>query len=197
MFEPFFTTKPKGLGTGLGLSTIYGIVKQTGGHIRAYSELGHGTTFEIYLPRIEEDATPAPTRPERAVEPIARGIETILLVEDEPLVRRLAQRILEDCGYRVLAAANGPEALQIVKSYEGDIHLLLTDVIMPRMSGREVADRMASLRPNARMLFMSGHTEDAIVHHGVLEPQVAFLQKPFTPQVLASKVRSVLDQGTD
>jgi two-component system CheB/CheR fusion protein len=190
-FEPFFTTKPKGLGTGLGLSTIYGIVKQSGGHIWAYSELGHGTTFQIYLPRLAGAATtPASDgRPERSL----RGTETILVVEDEPMVRRLTQNILEDEGYRVLPASNGPEALQLMKEYQGAIHMLLTDVIMPRMSGREVADRMASQRPDARVLFMSGHTEDAIVHHGVLDPGVAFLGKPFTPLGLLAKVREVLD----
>jgi two-component system, chemotaxis family, CheB/CheR fusion protein len=192
LFEPFFTTKPKGIGTGLGLSTTYGFVKQSGGHVWAYSELGRGTTFHIYLPPApEEEGAAAPTAASQ--EAIPKGSETILLVEDEPMVRRLSQEILEQAGYRVLPVANGPEALQVLKSFKDPVHLLLTDVILPQMSGRELADRVAQQRPEARVLFMTGHTEDAIVHHGVLEPGVALLQKPFTPPMLARKVRSVLD----
>ena len=191
LFEPFFTTKPRGLGTGLGLATIHGIVKQSGGHVWAYSELGHGTTFEVYLPHVEaEGGTPDSAR--SAVHgPAPRGTETILLVEDEPLVRRLASTVLKENGYNVLEAANGPEALRLAGSQTGDIDLLLTDVIMPRMS--EAADRLASERADMKVLFMSGHPEDALSHHGVLDPEFAFLPKPFTPESLSFKVREVLD----
>jgi two-component system CheB/CheR fusion protein len=193
LFEPFFTTKARGLGTGLGLATIYGIVKQSGGHILAYSELGQGTTFRIYLPRVE--AEPTPTEVRAASTPRPRGTETVLLVEDEPLVRRLAATVLEENGYHVLEASGGPEALRLASEHGGFIHLLLTDVVMPRMSGREVADRIASQRPDTKILFMSGHPEDAIAHHGVMDPEFAFLPKPFTPDVLSVKVREVLDSG--
>jgi two-component system, chemotaxis family, CheB/CheR fusion protein len=192
LFEPFFTTKPKGIGTGLGLSTAYGFVKQSGGHVWAYSELGQGTTFHIYLPPVpEEESAAAPAA--ASGQALPKGSETVLLVEDEPMVRRLSQEILEEAGYRVAPAANGLEALQILKSFKDPIHLLLTDVILPQMSGRELADRIAQQRPEVRVLFMTGHTEDAIVHHGVLEPGIALLQKPFTPPALVQKVRSVLD----
>jgi len=191
LFEPFFTTKPKGLGTGLGLATIYGIVKQSGGHIWAYSELGQGTTFKIYLPRVHGEAAAVEPKPASRVR--ARGTETVLLVEDEPMVRRLALTILREAGYHVLEAANGPEALRMAREHGDSIHLLLTDVVMPRMSGREVADRLKAQRPDLKILFMSGNTEEAIGNHGVLEPGFAFLQKPFTPAGLSSKVREVLD----
>jgi CheY-like chemotaxis protein len=195
LFEPFFTTKPKGLGVGLGLSTIYGIVRQSGGYIWAFSELGEGTTFQIYLPRVEAEEEAFSGDGQKAPRTVVGGSETILLVEDDPLVRRLARQVLEESGYSVVPAANGPEALQALKSHKDSIHLLLTDVVMPRMSGREVADRVVSQRPDAKVLFMSGHTEDAIVYHGVLEPGVAFLQKPFTPHGLLTKVRDVLDNS--
>jgi two-component system CheB/CheR fusion protein len=190
LFEPFYTTKPKGTGVGLGLSTVYGIVKQSGGYIWAYSELGVGSTLSVYLPRVEEELVGGA---EQAQAEVAGGTETILLVEDEQIVRELARRFLEKRGYRVMAAANGPEALRISREFNGAIHLLLTDVVMPHMSGREVAFQLAGERPDMKALYMSGHTEDAIIHHGVLQEGVAFLQKPFTDAVLSAKVRAILD----
>ena len=191
MFEPFFTTKAKGAGVGLGLSTVYGIVKQTGGYILAYSEMGIGTTFTVYFPRVE--AEPAPAESEKPEFAQAKGTETILLVEDENAVRELARRFLEMRGYRVMDASNGPEALRISRAHQGKIDLLLTDVVMARMSGREVALQLAPERPDMKVLYMSGHTEDAIVHHGVLKEGVEFLQKPFTQEQLVSRVRRILD----
>jgi two-component system cell cycle sensor histidine kinase/response regulator CckA len=191
IFEPFFTTKEPGKGTGLGLATVYGIVKQSGGHIAVYSELGKGTSFKIYLPRMSEAAT----TPRRLADSpdSAGGSETILLVEDEIKLRALVCRILEPKGYRVLAAADGDAALGIVVSHAGPIDLLLTDVVMPGMSGRVLADRALKLRPDMRVLFMSGYTDDAIVHHGVLESGMQFIEKPFAGKGLAKKVRQVLD----
>jgi PAS domain S-box-containing protein len=191
IFDPFFTTKEKGKGTGLGLSTVYGIVKQSGGSIWVYSELRHGTTFKVYLPQLAV----APQKTETAVvEPApAGGIETILLVEDEDVVRGLAAKILEQSGYKVLAASRGPEAIQMCRQRAEPIHLLLTDVVMPETSGKEVADRMTELLPGLRVLYMSGYTDEAIVHHGVLDSNVEFIQKPFTPAALVRKVREVLD----
>lgn len=193
MFEPFFTTKEKGKGTGLGLATVYGIVKQSGGFIWVYSELGHGSTFKIYLPRVGE-------RSERAAEaaPIeaaaSRGTETVLLAEDEPPVRAIARQVLERHGYTVLEAPSAESALDIATRYSGTIHLLLTDVIMPGMNGRELATRLAGIRPEARVIFMSGYTDDAVTRHGVLESGSTYLQKPFTPDAIARKVREVLDR---
>ncbi len=191
-FEPFFTTKVKGKGTGLGLATAYGIVKQSGGYITVDSAAGHGTTFRIYLPRVEGTADSARTASSSL---LPTGTETILLVEDEPGVRRLSRTILEAQGYAVLEAASGDEALEVAQSHPGEIHLVATDVIMPGISGRVLWDRLRGLRPNSRVLFMSGYTDDAIARHGVLEPGIAFLQKPFTPLSLAQKVREVLDAG--
>jgi PAS domain S-box-containing protein len=193
VFEPFFTTKDKGKGTGLGLSTVYGIVKQSSGNIWVYSEPGHGTTFKIYLPRVEEELDTLQGQDE--TESSSRGSETVLLVEDEPLVRDLAHRILSQQGYKVLEAANGEEALRVVQEHIGEkIHLLLTDVVMPQMGGKELADQLKLLRPDVKVLYTSGYTDDAIVHHGVLEPGTHFLQKPFSPKTLSHKVREVLDR---
>jgi len=191
-FEPFFTTKEKGKGTGLGLATAYGIVKQSGGYITVDSDAGRGTTFQIYLPRVEGTAVVQ----ERAVSSslLPTGTETILLVEDEAGVRRLSLTVLETQGYLVLEAASGDRALQVARSQTGPIHLVVTDVVMPGMSGRELWDRLKVLRPDSRVLFMSGYTDDVIARHGVLEPGIAFLQKPFTPLSLAQKVRQVLDE---
>ncbi|MBI4167188.1 MAG: CHASE3 domain-containing protein [Acidobacteria bacterium] len=190
IFEPFFTTKEKGKGTGLGLATVYGIVKQSEGSIWIYSELGRGATFKIYLPRVEEAADPRAPRETLDSLPAVSG--TILLVEDEPGVRRLARRVLESRGYTVLEAGRGDEALQVSERHEGAIHLLLTDVIMPGMSGRELADRLGPKRPETKLLFMSGYTDESVLHHGVLESGIAFVQKPFTPDTLAQKVREML-----
>jgi PAS domain S-box-containing protein len=191
LFEPFFTTKNKGEGTGLGLSTVYGIVKQSGGNIWAYSELGHGTTFKVYLPRVEEGVKAY--RPKVAPTVPPGGPETILLVEDEEAVRTIVSKILQNKGYTVLEAHHGHEALQICKDYEGPIHLMVTDVVMPHMSGRELAERLTFLRPELRVLFMSGYPDNAIVHHGVLGAGTAFLQKPFALSALECKVRELLD----
>ena len=191
IFEPFFTTKEKGKGTGLGLATVYGIVKQSGGWIWVYSEPGHGTTFKIYLPRVTEAAAPAAPSPAPSVS--VRGTETVLLVEDEEMIRNLVQKVLKANGYTVLVAASGRDAERVAEQHDGPIHLLVTDVVMPGMNGREVAQRLAALRAGIQVLYLSGYTDDAIVHHGVLEPGVAFLQKPFTPAVLGRKVREVLD----
>ena len=189
LFEPFFTTKPTGVGTGLGLSTVYGIVKQSGGTISVYSEPGSGTSFKIYFPRVDE---PAELDKHEAPIPPACGSETILVVEDEEGVRALAGEIIRQRGYTVLEASGGVEALRICEQYQGTIHLMLTDVIMPQMSGADLAKAVAPLRPAMKVLFMSGHTEDAIVDHGVLNPGTAFLPKPFTAVVLAIKLREVL-----
>ena len=192
IFEPFFTTKgPKG--TGLGLSTVYGIVKQSGGYIWVYSESGKGTTFKIYLPRVPgraESHAVVSTAESAVTEP---GTETILLVEDETNLRYLARQFLEKQGYRVIEAADGAVAMQIAVAHEGVIHLLLTDVIMPGMNGRELAQRISEIRPNTKVLYMSGYTENVIGHNGTLDAGVRLLQKPFTLRELKSKVREVLD----
>jgi two-component system, cell cycle sensor histidine kinase and response regulator CckA len=190
IFEPFFTTKGD-KGTGLGLATVYGIVKQAGGSIYVYSEPGRGTTFKVYLPVVEEPDTA--TRPNLDPERHLHGTETILLVEDEPAVRSLSRMVLEMYGYTVLEAGNGGEALRRGEAHDGPIHLLLTDVVMPGMGGREVAERLRPRHPAMRVLYVSGYTDDAVVRHGVLAAETAFLQKPFTPVTLASKVREVLD----
>jgi signal transduction histidine kinase/ActR/RegA family two-component response regulator len=191
IFEPFFTTKEPGKGTGLGLSTVYGIVKQFGGFIWVESEPGQGTTFKIYLPQVAETGEPVG----RTLEPRqSLGAETILLAEDEDPVRVLARRCLEGMGYRVLAASRADEALRMAERHGGPIHLLLADVVMPGGSGPELAARLAATRPEMRVLYMSGYTDDAIVHRGVIAPGIELLEKPFTPAILARKVRDVLDQ---
>ncbi len=193
VFEPFFSTKGQGKGTGLGLSTVYGIVKQSDGYIFVYSEPGCGSTFKIHLPRVDEAAVEVETGV--LADGLPHGTETVLLVEDEPGVRALVRDTLRMQGYTVLEARHGIEALLVSKQHTGPIHLLMTDVVMPQMSGREVADRLFVTRSDLRVLFMSGYTENAIVHHGVLHPGTAFLQKPFSPESLARKVREVLDAG--
>ena len=191
LFEPFFTTKEKGRGTGLGLATCYGIVKLSGGHIAIYSEPGHGTTVKVYLPRVYDEADIIVRHPESDTLP--PGHETILLVEDEPVLRELAALILCECGYLVLETATGEEALQAARAHSGRIHLLMTDVIMPGMGGKQLATQLIETYPDTKILFCSGYTEEAILHHGVLAPGIHFLQKPFTPTSLARKIRSVLD----
>ncbi|MGD0988985.1 MAG: ATP-binding protein [Candidatus Sulfotelmatobacter sp.] len=193
IFEPFFTTKgPKG--TGLGLSTVYGIVKQSGGFVWVYSEVGKGTTFKIYFPRVPQIAeTPALAIPAEEVAATEPGTETILLAEDEANLRYLARQFLEKQGYKVLEAADGAAAMQIAVAHEGVIHLLLTDVIMPGMNGRELAQRISEIRPQTKVLYMSGYTENVIGHNGTLDAGVRLLQKPFTLRDLKSKVREVLD----
>jgi PAS domain S-box-containing protein len=189
-FEPFFTTKPAGQGTGLGLATVYGIVKQSGGHIDVYSELGQGTSFKIYLPRVDEEAEAIVAAPKV---PPARGAETVLLVEDEDALREIARQILEEHGYTVLEARSGAAAIERAESHAGPIHLLVTDVVMSQMSGRELAERLAVRRPSLQVLFMSGYTEQAVLRHGVLAESTAFMQKPFGPDSFLTKVREVLD----
>jgi two-component system, cell cycle sensor histidine kinase and response regulator CckA len=189
IFEPFFTTKEKGKGTGLGLATVYGMVKQNGGDIWVYSEPGAGTSFKLYFPIVAASADPGTARPERTHR---SGGETLLLVEDEKAVRELTMRILERLGYRVLAADSGDEALRISAAYEGNISLMLTDVVMPGMSGPQVADALKPLRPGMKVLFLSGYTENSVVYHGVLEPGLDFLPKPYSREALSEKIRSLL-----
>jgi len=193
MFEPFFTTKEKGKGTGLGLATVYGIIKQSGGFIWVYSEVGHGTTFKLYLPRVEELAERASAPAQLPARP-PRGTETVLVVEDEAPVRSVARQVLERHGYTVLEAPSAEAALDLAARYSGAIHLLLTDVVMPGLNGRELASRLADLRPDARVIFMSGYTDEAVTRHGVLEPGSAYVQKPFTPDAIVRRVRDVLDR---
>ena len=190
IFEPFFTTKEVGKGTGLGLATVYGIAKQSGGHITVHSEPGQGAVFKLYLPRVEE--APGTAEPARPTEITRRGSETVLLVEDDEPLRTLAREILSIQGYTVLDAISPSEALRLADVHPGPIHLLVTDVVMPQMNGRQVADHLLAARPGLKVLFMSGYTDAAIVEHGVLEPGTHFLQKPFTPDGLSRKVREAL-----
>jgi PAS domain S-box-containing protein len=190
VFEPFFTTKASGQGTGLGLSTVYGIVKQSGGNIWVYSEPGRGTTFKIYLPR--ESRATEPTAAVRREPTELTGTETILLVEDEDAVRSLAGKVLRGLGYTVLEAAQGREAMEIAARQGSGVDLLLTDVVMPEFSGAELSRYLMGLQPSLKVLYMSGYTDEAIIHHGVLSANIAYLQKPFTPTALATKVREVL-----
>ena len=192
VFEPFFTTKELGKGTGLGLSTVYGMVKQSNGYIAVESEPGEGSAFRIYFPRVSD--TPAPTVDSaHATEGSMAGTETILLVEDEAGVRELVAETLHGHGYHVIEAPHGGQALELCEQYDGKIDLMLTDVVMPQMSGRELADRARPLRPDMKVMFVSGYTDISVVHHGILDAHAAFLPKPFTPDGLARKVREILD----
>jgi CheY-like chemotaxis protein len=192
IFERFFTTKPAGKGTGLGLSTVYGIVKQSGGHIWVYSEPGLGTTFKIYLPALRS----APITSHSAVSAVrqesCRGSETLLFVEDEECVRLPACEFLSHCGYHVLQAVDGHDAIRVAQAYDGIIHLLATDVVMPHMSGNELAARFWQDRPETRVLYLSGYPEPVLMHHGITEREPMFLEKPFTLKTLAAKVRQAL-----
>jgi len=190
VFEPFFTTKSIGKGTGLGLSTVYGIVKQSGGNIWVYSEVGKGTTFKIYFPRVHDNLQ---NNERSSSAGLQRGTETILLVEDEELVRGLSRDTLESCGYTVIEANNGIDALQLCAERKFHIDLLLTDVVMPQMGGRELAEKLLLKFPQIRVLFTSGYTDDAVVRHGIIAKGTNFIQKPFTLDALARKVRESLD----
>jgi two-component system cell cycle sensor histidine kinase/response regulator CckA len=193
IFEPFFTTKEKGKGTGLGLATVYGIVKQSGGYVWVYSEPGRGTSFKVYLPRVWDEPT-TPGRDRRIEgQRLPQGTETVLLVEDEKGVRELAREYLEMTGYTVIEAENGHTALELAALHSGPIHLLMTDVVMPGISGRELSERVKAIRPEIRVLFMSGYTDQAVVHHGILETDAVLLQKPFTVAALAAKLRDILN----
>jgi two-component system, cell cycle sensor histidine kinase and response regulator CckA len=191
VFEPFFTTKEKGKGTGLGLSMVYGVVKQSGGYIEVLSEPGAGATFTIYLPKVEVAVDPQKLPAELPASML--GTETLLLVEDETSLRKLSRHLLELCGYEVLEAENGTEALKVSQEHRGIIHLLLTDVVMPGMSGRVLADQLVKRRPETRVVYMSGYTGQTVGEHGVLAEGSFFLPKPFTRQALARKIREALD----
>jgi CheY-like chemotaxis protein len=192
IFEPFFTTKEVGKGTGLGLAMVYGFIKQSGGHIAVKSTPNQGTTFHLYFPQVQGEAPTRPANP--CPKPMPKGTETILLVEDESVVRAVASHVLQMCGYTVLEASHGGEALQVVERYDGPIHLLLTDVVMPGMGGKLVAEQVATLKPGIKTVFMSGYTDDTVVRNGVEGTKTHFLQKPYTPLVVAQTIREVLDQ---
>ena len=191
VFEPFFTTKPRGAGTGLGLAMAYGILQQHNGFIEVESELGRGASFMVYMPRIDAPLAPKRRKPISVI--IPRGRETVLVVEDEPLVRKMGVKILSRLGYSVLEAGSGEEALALVEQHEGRISLLFTDVVMPGINGRQLADKLSVIRPEIKVLYASGYSEDVIATHGVLDEGIAFLGKPYSPQSLAKKVREVLE----
>jgi nitrogen-specific signal transduction histidine kinase/ActR/RegA family two-component response regulator len=191
IFEPFFTTKEKGKGTGLGLSTVYGVVKQSGGHINVYSEVGTGTTFKIYLPRV--DASLHKEGPRSNANISLQGTETVLLVEDEDGLRNLTRTLLERCGYTVLVAKNASEALEVSRQHKGPVHLLLTDVVMPGANGRVLAQQLSEQRPDIKVVYMSGYTGQTFGGHAILDPGTFFLMKPFTRDALARKIRAALD----
>jgi CheY-like chemotaxis protein len=191
IFEPFFTTKGLGKGTGLGLATVYAIIKQSGGHIYVYSEPGHGTTFKLYLPCVEEHALPNKLSMSLPTSP--NGDETILLVEDEDAVRALTRHALQSFGYTVLEASGGADVIEIFQHCALTIDIVVSDVVIPKISGRELIERLRQIRPDIRVLYFSGYTDDVVIRQGVLEAGVAFLQKPFTPKALAAKIREVLD----
>jgi CheY-like chemotaxis protein len=190
VFEPFFTTKEAGKGTGLGLATVYGIVRQCGGWIRLESEPGRGTAFRIGFPFVA--GSPAKEEPLARIEPSPGGSETLLVVEDQEEVRQFTAAVLTNCGYRVLQAASGTEALQVVERYGGRIHLLVTDVVMPQMTGKQLAEQLLQMLPDLRVLFVSGYSDEVISHWGVLDPGVEFLSKPFHPKQLVAKVQSII-----
>lgn len=194
IFEPFYTTKELGKGTGLGLATVYGIVKQSGGSIWVHSEPGQGATFKIYLPRV--DAISSDGSSCNQLSENCTGTETILLVENAEPLRALAKEFLRGSGYAVLEAENGQEAIRIAKAFGGRIHLLLTDVIMPEMGGKQLAEQMAGLRPATKVLYMSGYSDDGIVRSGILATEMVFLEKPFTRDILLRKVRRILDEAS-
>ena len=191
IFDPFFTTKETGKGTGLGLATVYGIVKQNNGFINVYSEKGHGSSFKIYLPHVQAEATVSTGVNTTAP---SHGTETILLAEDEPTILDLGKDILEQYGYKVLAADTPLEVIALAEAHDGPIHLLVTDVVMPEMNGKELRDKLLLKWPDMKALFMSGYTADVIAHHGIIDEGIQFLQKPFSVNTLAAKVRETLDQ---
>jgi PAS domain S-box-containing protein len=194
IFEPFFTTKEPGKGTGLGLAMVYGFIKQSGGHIEVFSELSHGTTFKLYLPRSDEGMPAATAMPKQLIVPA--GTETVLVVEDEAAVRNLLRRVLQSRGYTILEARDGQEAIEVAQQHLGPIDLLITDLVMPRMGGRELAERLAQIRPGMRTLLISGYSDKMAIDHGMLQASVVFVQKPFGPIDLVRKVREVLDAET-
>jgi len=191
IFEPFFTTKPKSEGTGLGLATAYGAVKQANGSIEVYSETGRGTTFKIYLPAVNEKAHALES--DKNNEILLTGNETVLLVEDELMVRNLAVRLLGKMGYRVIEAANGKDALKLASDFSEKIDLLMTDVVMPGMNGRQLSENLKEIHPETKVLFTSGYTENIIAHHGVVEKGLNFIGKPYSMNLLARKIRETLD----